>query len=281
VIGFLFGCLVDWWLHAKLEPVRPFHFRFKRGVGMFQQLFAMLQDGDVFLLTLTREGDDLRVNLIPKGTEASSTAALLPLSIHATPTELDDPAQGFASAIQHYGEVRHGVLEAIREVEAAGKAAVASAKKPTGGKPSKSVETKDAKPATEPVRAPWAQPQASTPPAPASTGESAPDDEQNGLFSSQSASASAPAPDTSARRATLEHELETLRARLETNATMLGMTNAFTEGVLNQQLAAFPLGQEYSAKCAELESLGGVRVIPNSQPEWPATGNTNPQEEAA
>ena len=62
---------------------------------------------------------------------------------------------------------------------------------------------------------------------------------------------------------------------------MLGMSNAFAEGVLNQQLASFPLGQEYSAKCAELEALGDVRVIPNSQPEWPATGNANIQEEAA
>ena len=87
--------------------------------------------------------------------------------------------------------------------------------------------------------------------------------------------------DTSAHRATLERELETLRARLETNAQMLGMSNAFAEGVLNQQLASFPLGQEYSAKCAELEALAGVRVIPNSQPEWPATGNANIQEEAA
>jgi PRTRC genetic system protein E len=277
VIGFLLGGLVGWWLHTNLEPIRPFRFRFKRGVRMFQHLFAMLQDGDVFLLTLTREGDDLRVNLIPKGAESSSTAALLPLSILATPTELDDPAQGFASAIQHYGEVRHGVLEAIREVEAAGKAAVASAKKPAVGKTSKSVEAKDTKPAVEPVKAPWAQPQASTPPAPASIVEPAPEDELVGLFSSQSA----PAPDTSARRVTLEHELETLRARLETNAQMLGMTNAFTDGLLNQQLASFPLGQEYSTKCAELETLGGVQVIPNSQPEWPATGNANPQEEAA
>ena len=243
---------------------------------MFQHLFAMLQDGDVFLLTLTREGDELRVNLIPKGAESSSKAALLPLSILATPVELDDPAQGFASAIQHYGQVRHGVLEAIREVEAAGKAAVASAKKPVGGKAAKSVEAKDTKPAVEPIRAPWAQPQASTP---ASTGESAPDDEQNGLFSSQATPAATA--DTSARRASLEGELETLRARLETNAQMLGMANAFTEGLLNQQLASFPLGQEYSAKCGELEALGGVRVIPNSQPEWPATGNADPEEEAA
>jgi PRTRC genetic system protein E len=242
---------------------------------MFQHLFAMLQDGDVFLLTLTREGEDLRVNLIPKGAESSSVAALLPLSILATPFELDDPAQGFASAIQHYGEVRRGVLEAIREVEATGKAAVASAKKPVAGKTAKSVEAKDTKPAVEPIRAPWAQPQVSKA---ASTGESAPD-EQVGLFSSQSASAAAS--DTSARRATLEGELETLRARLETNAQMLGMTNAFTDGVLNQQLASFPLGNEYSAKCAELEALGGVHVIPNSQPEWPATGSPTPQEEAA
>jgi PRTRC genetic system protein E len=279
VIDFLLGCFVGWWLHTKLEPIRPFRFRFTRGVRMFQQLFAMLQDGDVFLLTLTREGDDLRVNLIPKGAESSSTAALLPLSILATPTELDDPTQGFANAIQHYGEVRHSVLEAIREVEAAGKAAVVSAKKPAGGKTAKSLEAKDAKPAAEPLKAPWAQQQASTSPAPASTSVRAPDDEQNGLFSSQSAPA--PTPDTSTRRATLEGELETLRARLETNAQMLGMTNAFTEGVLNQQLASFPLGQEYSAKCAELEALGGVRVIPNSQPEWPATANANPEEEAA
>jgi PRTRC genetic system protein E len=276
VIGFLFGCFLGWWLHVNLEPIRPFRFRFKRGVRMFQQLFAMLQDGDVFLLTLTREGDDLRVNLIPKGAESSSTAALLPLSILATPTELDDPAQGFTSAIQHYAQVRHGVLEAIREVEAAGKAAVASAKKPAGGKTSKSLAAKDAKPAVEPIKAPWAQPQAS---APASTGEPEPDDEQNGLFSSQATPA--PAPDTSARRATLEGELEALRARLETNAQMLGMASAFTDGVLNQQLASFPLGQEYSAKCAELEALGGVQVIPNSQPEWPASGSPNPQEEAA
>ena len=240
---------------------------------MFQQLFAMLQDGDVFLLTLTREGDDLRVNLIPKGAESSSTAALLPLSILATPTELDDPTQGFTSVIQHYAQVRHGVLEAIREVEAA----VASAKKPAGGKTAKSVEVKDTKPAAEPVRAPWAQSQASPL---VSTGEPAPDDEQIGLFSSPAATP-APTPDTSARRATLEHELETLRARLETNAQMLGMTNAFTEGVLNQQLASFPLGKDYSAKCGELEALGGVHVIPNSQPEWPATGNANPEEDAA
>jgi PRTRC genetic system protein E len=270
VIGFLFGYLAGWWFHTKLEPIRLFRFGFKRGVQMFQQLFAMLQDGDVFLLTLTREGDDLRVNLIPKGAESSSTAALLPLSILAIPTELDDPAQGFTSAIQHYAQVRHGVLEAIREVEAAGKAAVASAKKPTAGKTAKTVEAKDTKPTAEPVRAPWAQPQASAP---------APDAELVGLFSSQPAVT--PTPDTSARRATLEGELETLRARLETNAQMLGVLNAFTEGVLNQQLASFPLGKEYIAKTSELEALGGVQVIPNSQPEWPATGSPNPQEEAA
>ena len=77
----------------------------------------------------------------------------------------------------------------------------------------------------------------------------------------------------------LEKELETLRARLETNAQMLGITNAFVEGVLNQQLASFPLGREYTGKRAELEALMGVTAIPNSRPEWPATGN--PQEEAA
>ena len=241
---------------------------------MFQQLFALLQDGDVFLLTLTREGDDLRVNLIPKCAESSSAAALLPLSILAAPSELDDPERGFTTAIQQYIQVRHGVLEAIREVEAAGNVAVASAKKPAAGKAAKSAEVKEAKPTAEPVRAPWAQPQAS---APAISGEPTTNDGQVGLFSGQSVAT----PDTSARRAMLERELETLRARLETNAQMLGMSNAFAEGVLNQQLASFPLGQEYSAKCAELEALGDVHIIPNSQPEWPATGKANTQEEAA
>ena len=243
---------------------------------MFQQLFALLQDGDVFLLTLTREGDDLRVNLIPKCAESSSAAALLPLSILAAPSELDDPERGFTTAIQQYIQVRHGVLEAIREVEAAGNVAVASAKKPAAGKAAKSAEVKEAKPTAEPVRAPWAQTQAITP---ESTDAPTANDEQVGLFSGQSAPAATP--NTSAHRATLEGELETLRARLETNAQMLGMSNAFAEGVLNQQLASFPLGQEYSAKCAELEALAGVRDHPNSQPEWPATGNANTQEEAA
>lgn len=241
---------------------------------MFQQVFSMLGDGDVFLLTLTREGESLRVNLIPKVGEDSPGTALLPLSILASPAELDDPKEGFVAAITSYGGVRQGVLEAIRELEAAGKSAIAAAKtktapKESGGKAA--AKAAEVKPQAEPVKAPWAK----TPPP-----DKPADDTQGGLFSSAPAT-EAPPPDSGARRAALERELESLRARLETNATMLGFGNAFVDGALNAQLAAFPLGSEYNAKRAELEMLGSLRVIANTNPEWPATGNANSQEEAA
>ena len=257
---------------------------------MFTQVFDLLNEGDTLLLTLTREGDSLRVNVIPKATPEAKASTLLPLSILANPAELDDPTNGFGTVISSYTTTRQGVLEAINEIEASGKAVVAEAKanaapgKDTEAKSSaKLVEVKPIKSVESPVVAPWAKP----------AGDVLENDGQVALFSSTTpttlpprdvTSITAPAisqPDPAARRATLEHELETLRARLETNAQMLGMTSAFAEGVLNQQLASFPLGQEYSVKCAELEALGDVHIIPNSQPEWPATGKADTQEEAA
>ena len=264
---------------------------------MFRQVFDLLNQGDTLLLTFTREGDSLRVNVIPKATPEAKASTLLPLSILANPAELDDPTNGFGTVISSYQATRQGVLEAISEIEASGKTVVAEAKaKAAPGKDAKAkssakpVEVKPTKPVEPPVVAPWAKP----------SSEVSENDGQVALFSSAptmlpptvATSITAPAipqPDLAARRAVLERDLESLRGRLETNAQMLGFANAFTDGVLNAQLAAFPLGAEYNAKRAELEMLGGsvsVRrddgphVIANANPEWPAIGQVA-QEDAA
>ena len=230
----------------------------------------------------------LWINLIPKSSSEAQASTLLPLSILASPAELDDPTNGFGTVISSYTITRQGVLEAINEIEASGKAVLAAAKakaapgKESSGKTVKPAEAKPVKAVDPPVVAPWAKP----------SSEVSENDSQVDLFSSApsttlpptvATSITAPAisqPDPVARRATLEHDLETLRARLETNAQMLGFANAFTDGFLNAQLAAFPLGAEYNVKRTEFEMLGGVHVIANTNPEWPATGQ-HPQEDAA
>ena len=257
---------------------------------MFTQVFDLLNEGDTLLLTLTREGDSLRVNLVPKSLSEAQASTLLPLSILASPAELDDPTNGFSTVISSYQATRQGMLEAINEIEASGKAVVAAAKaKAASGKTVKPAEAKLVKAVEPPVVAPWVKP----------VNQVSENDGQVALFSSTPTtlpprdvtSTTAPAipqPDPTARRAVLERDLEALRGRLETNAQMLGFANAFTDGVLNAQLAAFPLGAEYNAKRAELEMLGGpvrrndgLHVIANTNPEWPATGNANTQEDAA
>ena len=249
---------------------------------MFTQVFDLLNEGDTLLLTLTREGDSLRVNLVPKSSSEAQAGTLLPLSILASPAELDDPTNGFGTVISSYQATRQGMLEAINEIAASGKAVVATAKtKAAPGKTVKPAEAKPVKAVDPPVVAPWAKP----------SSEVSENDGQVALFSNApmtlpptvATSTTAPAnaqPDPAARRAVLERDLETLHGRLETNAQMLGFANAFTDGVLNAQLAAFPLGAEYNTKRAELEMLGGVHVITNTNPEWPATGQ-HPQEDAA
>lgn len=94
--------------------------------NVFSELAALLDDSTL-LITLARVGTHqeeplLSVNVIPKAINGSDTPTLHPISLTATPSELDDPHEGFTQAIRVALEGRSSIRDAIEELKRATKA---------------------------------------------------------------------------------------------------------------------------------------------------------------
>jgi PRTRC genetic system protein E len=95
---------------------------------MFTTLHALTQSATL-MIVVTAEGDDLRVSITPTQTGDKTKAhKLQPLSLVASPAELDD---GFAAAIQSWQAPK---LSLQQQVEAANAASAEASAAPTGSK---------------------------------------------------------------------------------------------------------------------------------------------------
>ena len=118
---------------------------------MFAQLQKMLRKGDTVSVIIAIENDtQLRVNVFPKlftldGENGNDRKALnTPLSLVATPAELDSPA--FLETLEKFTASTNVLRHTLDEVEATHKtAAEAAKKKTTGGTSSTSPKSKPAK----------------------------------------------------------------------------------------------------------------------------------------
>ena len=90
---------------------------------MFATLHALTQSATL-MIVVTAEGDDLRVSITPTQTGDKTKAhKLQPLSLVASPAELDD---GFAAAIQSWQAPKLSLLQQVEAANSAGADPVAS-----------------------------------------------------------------------------------------------------------------------------------------------------------
>ena len=95
---------------------------------MFTALHALTQSATL-MIVVTAEGDDLRVSITPtQAGDKTKAYKLQPLSLIASPAELDD---GFAAAIQSWQAPKLSLLQQVEAANAAGADASAA---PTGSK---------------------------------------------------------------------------------------------------------------------------------------------------
>ncbi|MGF6643146.1 PRTRC system protein E [Paraburkholderia sp. GAS82] len=90
---------------------------------LFKSLFPLARDNSLTIL-IVGEGDQLRVNVMPKSKDEKSEKTLYPLSLLGTPDELDSD---FAEAVQIYSPGSQSVLDQAR--------AASAANAPEGAKP--------------------------------------------------------------------------------------------------------------------------------------------------
>ena len=117
---------------------------------MFNELKAMLRKGDQVTVTIAVENDtQLRVNVFPKlftldGENGEDRKALnTPLTITATPDELDSPA--FIETLTKFSVSTNTLRNTLEEVAAQHKAAADAAKKGKGASSSSSSSSSSSK----------------------------------------------------------------------------------------------------------------------------------------
>ena len=123
---------------------------------MFAQLKTMLRKGDTVSVTVAIEDDtQLRVNVFPKlftldGEHSDNRKALnTPLSIVATPEELDGPA--FIETLTKLGASTNTLRHTLDELEEVHKKAASDAKSKPAAKPAGKPVAKKTAPGTRPV----------------------------------------------------------------------------------------------------------------------------------
>lgn len=95
---------------------------------LFKALHTLAGKCPAIIVTVAREGERLRVNVMPKAKESKEVdedeaALFTPVSVVGTPEELET---GFADALATYGEARADLAAAIGEATANIKAATAA-----------------------------------------------------------------------------------------------------------------------------------------------------------
>ncbi|WP_321799753.1 PRTRC system protein E [Burkholderia sp. BCC1988] len=84
-------------------------------MSLFTSLYPLAQNASLTILVVA-EGDQLRVNVMPKSKDEKAEQTLYPLSLLASPEELD---RDFAEAVQIYAPGSQSVLEQARAASAA------------------------------------------------------------------------------------------------------------------------------------------------------------------
>ncbi|VWB76774.1 hypothetical protein BLA6993_03629 [Burkholderia lata] len=84
-------------------------------MSLFTSLFPLAQSASLTIL-IVAEGDQLRVNVMPKSKDEKAEQTLYPLSLLASPEELD---RDFAEAVQIYAPGSQSVIEQARAASAA------------------------------------------------------------------------------------------------------------------------------------------------------------------
>ncbi|MDN7763021.1 MULTISPECIES: PRTRC system protein E [Burkholderia cepacia complex] len=84
-------------------------------MSLFSSLYPLAQNASLTIL-IVAEGDQLRVNVMPKSKDEKAEQTLYPLSLLASPEELD---RDFAEAVQIYAPGSQSVLEQARAASAA------------------------------------------------------------------------------------------------------------------------------------------------------------------
>ncbi|MCW3644077.1 PRTRC system protein E [Burkholderia cenocepacia] len=84
-------------------------------MSLFTSLYPLAQSASLTILVVA-EGDQLRVNVMPKSKDEKAEQTLYPLSLLASPEELD---RDFAEAVQIYAPGSQSVLEQARAASAA------------------------------------------------------------------------------------------------------------------------------------------------------------------
>jgi PRTRC genetic system protein E len=128
---------------------------------MFQELKAMLRKGDQVTVTIAIENDtQLRVNVFPKlftfdGENGEDRKALnTPLTITATPAELDSPA--FIETLTKFSTSTNTTRNTLEEVAAQHKATIDAARSKRLGGPGQTGKAAAAAKAAEPKAEPAA-----------------------------------------------------------------------------------------------------------------------------
>ncbi|POM13908.1 PRTRC system protein E [Burkholderia cepacia] len=84
-------------------------------MSLFSSLYPLAQNASLTIL-IVAEGDQLRVNVMPKSKDEKAEQTLYPLSLLASPEELD---RDFAEAVQIYAPGSQSVLDQARAASAA------------------------------------------------------------------------------------------------------------------------------------------------------------------
>ncbi len=222
---------------------------------MFESLSKLIpHEGDTLLLTLARDGEGWRVNLVPHPTDATLAEARSPLTLVAS---LEDLETGFEAALERFCAATAPLLEQVEQAIQASKQAAEEARA--------KVAPKSAKPPAK--SAPQPKPEVQAEPA-----------AQGDLFSASAAASEAvpspapatepalvtapPVPFTPDPQAQLKRRLgqlglerQSLSERLNGAAASFELEGAFVEGVLHPSLDGTPLGRKY------LEVVGKIQML--------------------
>ncbi|MFC4524723.1 PRTRC system protein E [Cupriavidus pinatubonensis] len=82
---------------------------------MFTQLVPLVRASEKVVVTLTMQGDTMSVLVVPVIKNAADVALATPLSLSATPEELDE---GFAAAVAEVGVARQSLAEQAEATKA-------------------------------------------------------------------------------------------------------------------------------------------------------------------
>jgi PRTRC genetic system protein E len=228
-------------------------------VNVFQALSKLApKEGDTLLLTLARDGEAWRVNVVPQLADAQLAEASTPLTLVAS---LEDLESGFVEALEGFSRATLPLLAQVEAAIAASHAAVEAAKQKASSKAAKPSSTGKASGSTktpektEPVTTP------SSPSGGLFDTPSSDEPDVNEVNADDSSTALPAEPDAEAERlselqAQLQAQLEALNSERMTLVTKLNsaakaafeLESAFVDDAdtLHPSMGAIPLGKRFA-----------------------------------